>query len=468
MTELLHERVPASLTLENLAAAVGARSGSAILESGQGFGPMARWSILAPPPVLVFEASDDDWTITEPTGSVVKHGSDDPLTALGRWLEDLGLSASEFEDEDDRPPFTGGLIGFFGYDLAPRIERLPRRSPRVSRIPDIRFGLHDICVTVDNSSGVAEVWGRRFPADPVRDLDERWRQFRRELSHATETFPRRSVLSPPQSAFGRSQYVAAVRTARDYIAAGDIFQVNLSQRFSSEGTVDPLDLFLRLRKRSPAPHAAFLRWRDLAVVSASPECFFATRGDRIVTRPIKGTRPRGLSPEDDARLVAQLTGSLKDRAELTMIVDLERNDLGRICRYGSVMVTESGNVESFAQVHHRVATIEGRLRPGTTPMDVIQSVFPGGSITGAPKIRAMEIIDELEPNRRGLYTGAIGYYGVGTSAFNIAIRTILVEGDRASYQVGGGIVDDSDPEAEYEETLHKGRAMFDVLSGDDR
>jgi para-aminobenzoate synthetase component 1 len=257
-----------------------------------------------------------------------------------------------------------------------------------------------------------------------------------------------------------------VRRVLEYIAAGDVYQVNLSQRFSSRGSFDPLELYLRLRDRSPAPFAAFLRWRDLAVVSASPEWFYQTRGDQIVTRPIKGTRPRGRTEDDDARLAAELAASPKDRAELTMIVDLERNDLGRVCRYGSVVVRDALRLESFAQVHHLVATVEGRLRPGVGPTDVLRAMFPGGSITGAPKIRAMQIIDELEPHCRSLYTGAIGYLTRGgSSAFNIAIRTILVEGDRASYQVGGGIVADSEPEAEYEETLAKGRALRAVLEG---
>src|SRR5262249_12690516 len=195
----------------------------------------------------------------------------------------------------------------------------------------------------------------------------------------------------------------------------------------------------------------------LSVVSASPEWFYQTRGDRIVTRPIKGTRPRGSTPGEDARLAADLAASPKDRAELTMIVDLERNDLGRVCRYGSVVVRDALTVESFAQVHHLVATVEGRLRPGVGPVEVIRALFPGGSITGAPKIRAMQIIDELEPNRRSLYTGAIGYLSRGgASAFNIAIRTILIEGGYASYQVGGAIVADSAPEAEYTQTLATG------------
>jgi para-aminobenzoate synthetase component 1 len=202
-------------------------------------------------------------------------------------------------------------------------------------------------------------------------------------------------------------------------------------------------------------------------VSASPECFYEVRGNRIVTRPIKGTRPRGATPEDDERLREELRTSVKDRAELTMIVDLERNDLGRVCEYGSVRVTAPMEVETFAQVHHLVASIEGTLRPNASPIDVIRALFPGGSITGAPKIRAMQIIDELETNRRGVYTGAIGFISPNATSFNIAIRTILLEGDRVSYQVGGGIVADSDPLAEYEETLHKGAAIKRVLEGED-
>ena len=247
-----------------------------------------------------------------------------------------------------------------------------------------------------------------------------------------------SRVGPLESNFRRVDYLDAVNRALEYIAAGDVFQVNLSQRFAARGEVVPLDLYLRLKERSPAPFAAYLQWDDLAVVGASPESFYQTRGDRLITRPIKGTRPRGRTPEEDGRLAVELRESPKDRAELTMIVDLERNDLGRICEYGTVRVAGPLEVESFAQVHHLVATVEGRLRPGTGPIDVIRAVFPGGSITGAPKIRAMQIIDELEPTRRSLYTGAVGYFGRGgTSGFNIAIRTLLVEGDRVSYQVGG-------------------------------
>jgi para-aminobenzoate synthetase component 1 len=331
-------------------------------------------------------------------------------------------------------------------------------------MPDVRFALYDTAVTFDHDTGAASLHAYDLLGEGPGAVERRARAWRSALARPPAYRPLPSRLGPARSNFTKQGYLAAVRRALDYIAAGDVFQVNLSQRFTAEGSPEPLDLYLRLRRQSPAPFAAFLRWDDLAVVSASPEWFYQTRGDRLVTRPIKGTRPRGWTPEDDARLAAELAASPKDRAELTMIVDLERNDLGRVCRYGTVRVSEPLTVETFAQVHHLVATVEGRTRPGVGPVDVVRAVFPGGSITGAPKIRAMEVIDELEPTRRGLYTGAIGYFSRGgASAFNIAIRTMTVEGGFVRYQVGGGIVTDSDPESEYHETLHKGSGLRAVL-----
>jgi para-aminobenzoate synthetase component 1 len=452
-----------------LAAVVGSWAEPSILESGPGFGDAGRWSILAARPRLVFEATGTRWSITTDADSV-ESGDDDPLAALAALVRRFRLADPADEPDPELPPFRGGLIGFIGYDLAPRLERLPRRAPRDSRIPDIRLALYDTAIAVDAKKRLVHVhaWDLTGEGRPATERRcKGWSAaiecaFRKPQRVARES----ASASHLVSSFDRETYVKTVRRVLEYIAAGDVFQVNLSQRFSARGSFDPLDLYLRLRDRSPAPFAAYLRWDDLAVVSASPEWFYQTRGDRIVTRPIKGTRPRGQTEADDARLASELAASPKDRAELAMIVDLERNDLGRVCRYGSVVVRDALRIESFAQVHHLVATVEGRIRPGIGPVDVIRAMFPGGSITGAPKIRAMEIIDELEPNRRSLYTGAIGYLSRGgSSAFNIAIRTILVEGDRASYQVGGGIVADSDPEDEYEETLAKGRALRAVLEG---
>jgi para-aminobenzoate synthetase component 1 len=458
-------RVPA----DRLASVVGSWPEPAILESGRGFDDAGRWSVFAARPRLVFESTGSRWAITTDRGSV-EGGEGDPLAAFAALAHRFHLADPAEETNPELAPFQGGLIGFIGYDLAPRLERLPRRSPPDSRMPDIRMALYDTAVVLDARTGFVDVRGWDLTGEGRVAVSRRCHRWRTAIEYAVrEPVPvaRGAGRMPPLvSSFDRESYVETVRRVLEYIAAGDVFQVNLSQRFSTRGVIDPLGLYLGLRDRSPAPFSAFLRWDDLAVVSASPEWFYQTRGDRVVTRPIKGTRPRGRSEDEDAQLAAELAASPKDRAELTMIVDLERNDLGRVCRYGSVVVKDALKVESFAEVHHLVATVEGRLRAGVGPVDIVRAMFPGGSITGAPKIRAMEIIDELEPNRRSLYTGAIGYLSRGgTSAFNIAIRTVLVEGDRASYQVGGGIVADSDPESEYEETLAKGRALRAALEG---
>jgi para-aminobenzoate synthetase component 1 len=254
----------------------------------------------------------------------------------------------------------------------------------------------------------------------------------------------------------------------EYIAAGDIFQANLSQRFRVEAAPPPLAIYQALRRRNPAWYSAYLGFRELgrpvAVLSSSPELFLRVRGDRVLTRPIKGTRPRTARPDADTAAARELLASEKDNAELAMIVDLLRNDLGRVCRYGTVRVAEPRRLETHPTVFHLVATVEGRLRPGVGPAELLRGTFPGGSITGAPKIRAMEIIDELEPVARGVYTGCIGLFGAGGDCeLNIAIRTIVCDGDTALLQVGGGIVADSRPAEEYQETLDKARALLEAI-----
>jgi para-aminobenzoate synthetase component I len=454
-----------NLPAERLTRLIGSWPEPALLESGTGFGAAGRWSILTARPRWVFEASGTSWQIRSDSGTV-ESGVGDVLRPLAGLIRRYGLADASETPDPDLPPFQGGMIGYFGYDFAPRLERLPRQAARDSRLPDVRFALYDTAVTIDHATGAVALWAHDLLDEGERATARRCREWRKALAKTPSVLVRSSWLGPLASNFERGEYLEAVGRVLEYIAAGDSFQANLSQRFTAHGRPEPLDLYLRLKAHSPAPFSAFLRWDDLAVVSASPEWFYQSRGDRLVTRPIKGTRPRGRTPEDDARLAAELATSPKDRAELTMIVDLERNDLGRVCRFGTVRVTELLSVETFAQVHHLVATVEGRVRPEPGPIDVVRALFPGGSITGAPKIRAMEIIDELEPTRRSLYTGAIGYFSRGgTSGFNIAIRTLLVEGDRVSYQVGGGIVADSDPEAEYRETLHKGRGLRTVIEG---
>ncbi len=405
------------LPADRLAAVIGTWPEPAILASGPGFGEAGRWSIYAAYPRLVFEAMDRRWRIGGESGAL-QTGAGDPLIELARLARRFELAGSADAADPDACPFQGGMIGFLGYDLAPLLERLPRRMPRDSRLPDLRFALYDTAVTVDNRTGEAVLHAWDLTGEG-REAAERRGRFWRRAIRASLRSPRpirTSELGPLASNFDQVSYLEHVRQALEYIAAGDAFQINLSQRFTAHGTIEPLDLFLRLAAASPAPFSAFMSWRDLAVVSASPELFYQTKGRSVVTRPIKGTRPRSADAAVDQRLAAELTRSAKDRAELTMIVDLERNDLGRVCRYGTVRVIDPLAVESFAQVHHLVATVEGRLRGEIGPVDVIRAVFPGGSVTGAPKIRAMEIIDELEPTRRSLYTGAIGYLGRGGAA----------------------------------------------------
>jgi para-aminobenzoate synthetase component 1 len=449
--------LPIDAVIERMVARTDAR----LLESDRVHGAQARTTILAAMPRLSFAMRGDAWTLEGALGH--EEGSDGGLDRLARLLAQLSLAQPDDLANLDPalPHFQGGMIGYVGYDLAPRLERLPRRRPIDSALPDLAFGLHDTFVHIDLVDDTARVIAVDLLGEGPRAVADRASRFRAILE-CPPPAPRRPRLSPPVSRFTPDEYRVSVAQAREYIAAGDIFQVNLSQRFESvaDDAIDPAWVHMSLRRRSPAPYSAFLRFDEGSIVSASPELFYRTDGRRVVTRPIKGTRPRGATPEADAAQAEALRASPKDRAELTMIVDLERNDLGRVCSYGSVRVTDPLRVESFPQVHHLVATVEGSLRPGAGPIDLLRAVFPGGSITGAPKIRAMEIIDELERNRRGVYTGAVGYFGRGgASQFNIAIRTVTIEGSYLRFQVGGGIVADSTPDAEYRETLDKARGI---------
>lgn len=455
---------PITMDPDRLAMILGAWNRPALLLGGKQFGSSGRYSILTAEPRWAVEGTDGTTVIERHDGRRIEDR--DPLDWLADQIADLGLADPADSPTGEDLPFQGGLIGYFGYDLAPRLERLPRRHVRDSRLPDLRFALHDTWLIVDHESGRIVLAAADLTDEGEQaawDRLERWE--RRLATSEGPPSPRPTRLDgPPRPMISRNDYLDSVARALDYIREGDVFQVNLSQRFLATGRIEPLDLFLKLRRASPAPFSALLAWDDLAIVSASPEWFYQTWGDRIVTRPIKGTRPRGGSPVEDRRLMEELQTSEKDRAELNMIVDLERNDLGRIASYRTVEVSQGLAIESYAQVHHLVATVEARMRPDVGPIDVVRATFPGGSITGAPKIRAMEIIDELEPARRSAYTGSLGYFSRGgISRFNILIRTMLVEGDRVSYQVGGGIVADSIPALEYEETLHKGSGLMAAL-----
>ncbi len=317
---------PLDLPAHALAGVIGTWPSPALLESGPGFGEAGRWSIFAAHPRLVWEATDTRWSLRTDTGTL-ERGTGQVFEVLAGLLRRFALADPTEAPVRGATPFQGGMIGYFGYDLAPKLERLPRRAPRDSRLPDIRLALYDTAVIVDSDLGRAELWAWDMTEEgrgAVCRRSDRWqRALERALRSPRSQSASRRTPVHPTSAFDRSTYLETVQRVLDYIAAGDVFQVNLSQRFTAHGDQRPLELYQALKTASPAPFAAFLQWDELAIVSASPESFYQTRGATIVTRPIKGTRPRGADPAEDRRLAAELRASAKDRAELAMIVDLE-------------------------------------------------------------------------------------------------------------------------------------------------
>ncbi|MGQ9688198.1 MAG: anthranilate synthase component I family protein [Desulfobaccales bacterium] len=375
-------------------------------------------------------------------------------------LDDL-LAALEMPGPSPVAPFSAGGLGFLAYDLKNHLERLPTTAEDNLGLPELVLGFPRRLLVHD----------RR--ADTFSLVEVVWEDGRGRVPPAGATFP--PLNNPPlefrvgrlQSNFSRDDYLRAVSRIREYIKAGDVYQVNLSQRFSFPLKGDPYGLFCRLFALNPAPFYAYLNCRDFVIFSTSMERFLLRRDDYLETRPIKGTRPRGRTPEEDEAQRRELAASPKDDAELSMIVDLLRNDLGKVCRARTVRVTEHKRLEAYQNVYHLVSIVTGRLNPGVTHGDILRATFPGGSITGCPKIRAMEIIDELEPHVRHVYTGALGYLGLHRNLdLNVAIRTGIVADGWGHFSVGGGVVYDSDEVAEYEETLHKGRTLFRLIEGE--
>ena len=387
------------------------------------------------------------------------------------------------ETEPGLPPFQGGAAGLFGYDLCHHLERLPRPAHDDLAVPDLAVGFYDWVVSIDHESRRAWLISTGLPETGPRRRLKRAQERLQEVKHLLRQDPvaAAAINEPPKvltarswpvaglprlsSNFDRPRYLDTVRRAIEYIDAGDCFQVNISQRLLHPVVESPLNLYQRLRECNPAPFAGYFDMGDFVIASASPERFLRVTGaGEVQTRPIKGTRPRGSTPDQDEALRDELRASPKDRAENVMIVDLLRNDLGRVCRYGSVRVEEVCRLESFRTVHHLVSEVRGILRPGLGPVDLLRAAFPGGSVPGAPKIRAMEIIAELEPTARGPYCGSLGYIGFdGSMDSNLLIRTFTIGKGWVQFCVGGGIVADSDPQHEYEETWHKAEGMLRAL-----
>ena len=434
-----------------------------LLESARVEPRLGRWSYVAADPYLQLTSKDGRIRLGE------RSFTGDPFAVLQRAMAHYRLA----HDPDLPPPFQTGAVGWLGYDLAHHLERLPHPATDDLAFPDLAIGFYDTVLAFDHHDRRAWLmssgWPEGSPEASMHRRRARADRFAALLAGAAAPPPPKGATEARiVSNFTRAGYEAAVRRVVEYILAGDIFQANLSQRFTATlpAGLDGWGLYRRLRARNPAPFAAYLATGGVEIVAASPERFLRLEAGRVETRPIKGTRPRGGSPEADRQLAAALLASAKDRAENVMIVDLLRNDLSRVCRDHTVLTPEICVLESFATVHHLVSTVTGELRPGLDAVDLLRATFPGGSITGAPKIRAMEIIAELEPTRRGPYCGALVWLGAdGWMDSAITIRSYAIQDGTVAFQAGGGIVADSEAAAEYEETLAKARALLEALRG---
>lgn len=467
------QEVQTGHTPESLARQLPAGAGVVLLRSGQTLDAGGRYSFVAAEPFLTFRSSGaccDLW-LPQQARRVFGH----PWRVLD-WL----LARYELSNQPDLPFPLGGCFGYWGYDLKHALEpKLNRALLDDLELPEAHLGFYESLVVFDHLLG--RTWVVASGLDPDgdhaagtarRSLD-RWRR-RLETDHAHSLAAPEPWLARPgagrplrplASSLSRDEFLSRVLRAQALIRSGDIYQVNLSHRLAAEWLGSGWDLFERLNAVSPAPFAAYLDAGDFQVVSSSPEMFLRLNGSHIRTRPIKGTRPRSPDPVRDAQLAYELQTSPKEMAELIMITDLLRNDLGRVCEFGSVQVPELIRLERYPQVQHLVSTIEGRLPRSVTHLDALAACFPGGSITGAPKFRAMQVIEELEPVARGPYTGALGYLGFNReSQLSIIIRTAICTGGKAYFPVGAGIVADSEPAFEYEETLAKARGFAEALA----
>jgi len=442
---------------------------SFLLESVEGGEKIARYSFLGAGPFRIFRSKGDQITIQDGRNGNIKRLQGDPIAHLR-----MRFSAYAPVRVAGLPRFSGGAVGYLSYDVARLIERLSDQTTDDLETDDMVLMFFDTLLAFDNVAHkillISNVHVPPHTAD--RELKARYEEAQRRIEDL-ERLLLRPIDPLPSRGEGRCQWVSnttketfmeSVRRAKDYIVAGDVIQVVLSQRFETDLSVGSFDLYRMLRIVNPSPYMFHLSINGMDIVGASPELLVRLEDRVIETRPIAGTRPRGASVEEDQALEHELLSDEKERAEHIMLVDLGRNDLGRVCTYGSVQVTERMAIERYSHVMHMVSNVRGTLRPGLDALDGLLSCFPAGTLSGAPKIRAMEIIDELEPTRRSVYGGAVGYFDFsGNLDSCITIRTILVKNGKAYVQVGAGIVADSDPEREFEETVNKGKALFRAI-----
>ncbi len=435
------------------------------LDSAKRINNIGNFSFITFNPFLKIVAKENKITIN----GVNTQG--DPFIILKQELSKYKLPTKK-----KFPPFQGGALGYFSYDLLRYIENIPKHRLNLMDLPEMTIGFYDTVIAFDHKSKTSWVLSNGFPEKNIHKRKEKAeescafiiRKLSEEISYPTSK--KWSIKDNTiKSNFDKASYHKMVSKVINYIYAGDIFQANVSQCFSSilpEG-ITSLDLYLKLRSKNPAPFGAFLNYGDISIASSSPERFIKLIANKVETRPIKGTRTRSKDPIEDDLLASELIKSEKDRSENIMIVDLMRNDLSRVCIDDSIIVKKLCGLETFETVHHLVSIVEGKIKPEYDAIDLLRATFPGGSITGAPKIRAMEIIAELENTSRGPYCGSIGYIGFdSTMDTSITIRTFVAKGNEITFQAGGGIVADSIPDEEYRETLTKAASLFNVLTNE--
>ena len=442
---------------------------SYLFESVQGGEKWGRYSIIGLPCRTVLRVCGQDITI-EKDGEVIESATDpDPLS----WIENF-RERYKMPEVEELPRFTGGLVGYFSYDTVRYIEpRLASTSnPDTLGTPDVVLMVSDEVVVFDNLSGKLYVVIHVNPEinDAFNKAQQRLDELVSKLAQATPVQTHKQSSQHVQetdfvSGFERKDFMQAVDRIKDYIVEGDVMQVVLSQRLTIPFASEPLDLYRALRSLNPSPYMYFLDLKDFHIVGSSPEILTRLEDGEVTVRPIAGTRPRGTNEEEDMALEQELLSDPKERAEHLMLIDLGRNDVGRVAEVGSVQLTEKMLIERYSHVMHIVSNVTGKIREGMTAIDALSATFPAGTVSGAPKVRAMEIIDELEPVKRGVYSGAVGYIGWnGNMDTAIAIRTAVIKDNELHIQVGAGIVADSVPENEWDETMNKGRAIFRAVA----
>ena len=456
----------------------GGRPGTFLLESAEQGGIWSRYSFVGVASYGVLTEHDDqvEW-LDYGLGAERALGGDTRLAPLAaiealfeRWRTD---------DVPGAPPLTGGLVGFIGWEAIRQIEHLPNRPPSEFRMPGQAFAFVADLVVIDHRTGTVQLVASMLndgteAADGLwADAQRRLDRMQHDLAGPSEAWLAEIDLAAPAEPWHRTEkadFLGAVERSKEYIREGDIFQVVISQRFEQEATAHPIDVYRVLRSLNPSPYMYLMHLEDTAgesywIVGSSPEALVKVEDGRVFTHPIAGSKPRGATPEEDADLEAELTADAKEQAEHLMLVDLARNDLAKVCTAGSVEVTEFMRVERFSHIMHLVSSVEGDLLPGANAIEVFRATFPAGTLSGAPKPRALAIIDELEPAQRGLYGGVVGYFGFGGDAdLAIAIRTATISGGVARVQAGGGLVADSDPESEYQESRNKAAAPLRAVA----